>query len=67
MNDEIQGDHYGEQGRIKLEDATAQYHITRACPLDVGDVETEIGKVSKNYFAHFSDFKLLDNISCCFF
>jgi hypothetical protein len=39
MNDEIQGDHYGEQGRIKLEGATAQYHINSAGHIDVDDVE----------------------------
>jgi hypothetical protein len=55
MNDEIQGDHYGEQGRIKLEGATAQYHINSAGHIDVDDVERINGTVSKNYYAHFLD------------
>ena len=49
MNKEIQGDHFGEQGRIKLEGATAQFHLY---PTNMNE---EADSFNKHYFAHFSD------------
>ena len=64
MNHEIQGDHFGDQGRIHLEGMTAQYHLPILNngsdnelynAIDNDPISLDLCKNKKNYYSFFSD------------